>query len=139
MSTCRGCGKEIVWAETSHGKKVPLDPKALVFSVMDQGGKLIAVKPSGGPAGERFMVSHFATCPDAEDFSGRNSKGSQEAPAPRAEINYSEPKTADDDVPFGQPITMPTFDPPDPVLDPPSDPPDFGGGSSGGGGADGSW
>jgi len=70
MNTCRGCGKEIVWAETQHGKKVPLDPKALVFSVMSENGKMIAVSLTGhrGPAGDLIMTSHFATCPNANDF-----------------------------------------------------------------------
>ena len=87
MTTCRSCNREIVWAETSHGKKVPLDPKALVFSVMSQGDKLIAVKPTGGPIGERFMVSHFATCPDANQWSGQKRE-----PAP--DQHFSEPKEA---------------------------------------------
>lgn len=85
MTTCRGCGREIVWAETSHGKKVPLDPKALVFSVVQEGSKLIAVKPIGMPS-ERWMVSHFATCPAAADFSGRNRD------VPVIQRHFSEPK-----------------------------------------------
>ena len=68
VSTCRGCGKEIVWATTQHGKNIPLDPKALVFSVLPEGGKLIAVKPGGGAIGERWMVSHWSTCLKAADF-----------------------------------------------------------------------
>lgn len=63
---CRTCGREIVWKTTQHGKKVPLDPKAIVFSVVGD----IAVKPTPGVAGETFMVSHFATCPDANGWSG---------------------------------------------------------------------
>ncbi len=71
MSTCRSCGREIVWARTQHGKSVPLDPKALVFSVVkENNGELIAVKPTPGVAGEVFMVSHFATCQDANKWSG---------------------------------------------------------------------
>lgn len=85
-SVCRGCGKEIVWAETNHGKKIPLDPKALVFSVLPQGSGLIAVKPSGGPIGERFMVSHWATCPNANDFH------KPKPAAPPADRHFSEPQ-----------------------------------------------
>lgn len=70
MSTCRSCGRDILWAETQHGKKVPLDTKALVFSVVQDGMKFIAVKPTGGVIGERFLVSHFATCPEANAWSG---------------------------------------------------------------------
>lgn len=72
MTVCKGCGKEILWATTSHGKNVPLDPKALVFSVVKENGKLIAVKPTPGLRGEEFFVNHFATCSKASEFSGRN-------------------------------------------------------------------
>lgn len=95
-SFCRSCGRQIVWAETSHGKKVPLDPKALVFSVMNDKGKLIAVKPSGGPIGEQFMVSHFATCPDANKWSGQHrEETTPESKTPftmAPERHFSEPK-----------------------------------------------
>jgi hypothetical protein len=83
MSACRTCGREIVWKTTQHGKKVPLDPKALVFSVVGD----IAVKPTPGVAGETFMVSHFATCPDANEWSKNKA-----APADR---HFSEPQTVD--------------------------------------------
>jgi hypothetical protein len=72
---------EIVWKTTQHGKKVPLDPKAIVFSVVGD----IAVKPTPGVTGEVFMVSHFATCKNAADFSGKN----RDVPA---EKHFSEPK-----------------------------------------------
>ncbi len=86
MSTCRSCGREIVWAETQHGKSVPLDPKALVFSVIQEGAKLIAVKPSGGAIGERWMVSHFATCVDANKWSGHRPG------EPMPDRHFSEPR-----------------------------------------------
>ncbi len=71
---CKRCGKAIVWARTQHGKAVPLDPKALVFSVASERGQLIAVSLTGhvGPTGDQMMVSHFATCPFADEFSGKN-------------------------------------------------------------------
>jgi hypothetical protein len=84
-SKCRSCGREIVWAETQHGAKVPLDPKALVFSVLEVGNKLIAVKP-GGLHGERWLVSHFATCKDANAWSGHKPGD------PMPEKHFSEPK-----------------------------------------------
>ncbi len=86
MNVCRSCGREIVWAETQHGAKVPLDPKALVFSVVQEGTKLIAVKPTGGVTGERWMVSHFATCIDASRWSGHRPGD------PMPERHFSEPK-----------------------------------------------
>lgn len=87
VSRCRGCGKEILWAETNHGKKIPLDPKAPVFSVVSDNGKLIAVIPSGGLIGERFYVSHFSTCIYANDFS---------ASRKTSEPHFSEPKEPND-------------------------------------------
>lgn len=83
MTTCRGCGKEIVWAITNNGKNIPLDPKALVFSVLPEGGKLIAIKPVG-VLGERWLVSHWATCPKAEDF--------HKKPEPQPDLHFSEPR-----------------------------------------------
>jgi hypothetical protein len=86
VTTCRGCGKEILWAETEHGKKIPLDPKALVFSVVkDDHGRLIAVAPSGGPIGEKFYVSHWATCREVL-------KPKQDRVWEQPQRNFNEPK-----------------------------------------------
>ena len=89
---CKGCGNTIVWAETSHGKNVPLDPKAVVYSVRPENGKLIAVAITGhtGPSGDTIMVSHFNTCPKANDFSG-----SRRVAPPEPEKHFSEPQTAE--------------------------------------------
>ncbi len=87
QSKCRSCGKEIVWAKTQHGKAVPLDPKALVFSVMMEKGEMLAISITGhkGHAGDTIMVSHFATCPDANKWSGHK-------PAePQPDKHFSEP------------------------------------------------
>lgn len=83
MSTCRGCGKEIVWAKTSNGANIAMDPKALVLSVLPEGGKLIAIKPIG-VQGERWLVVHWATCPNAEDF--------HKKPDPQPQRHFSEPE-----------------------------------------------
>lgn len=68
MSTCKGCGKEIVWGITSDGKKIPLDPRPPVYSFTPLVGETL-----NGLKVERMYnahVSHFATCPKANDFSG---------------------------------------------------------------------
>jgi len=66
-SNCKGCGKEIFWGTTWDGKSIPLDPRAPVYS---------AVKPWDASScivrTELAMVSHFATCPNANDFSASN-------------------------------------------------------------------
>lgn len=78
--TCRGCQGPMLWALTDKGKGIPLDPD----SVPD--GNLVA---AGEPAADGRMVvryirkgeelpegtlrfkSHFATCPNAEQFRSR--------------------------------------------------------------------
>ena len=64
MSVCKGCGKEIVWGTTEEGKKIPLDPRPPVYR------KLAIV--NGELTVDRVdfaLVSHFATCSKANDFS----------------------------------------------------------------------
>lgn len=60
---CKGCGRPIVWARnTQTEKRVPLDPKPVCYVVQEFDGELIC-----GPV--TAMVTHFATCPKASDFS----------------------------------------------------------------------
>lgn len=69
MSTCKGCGKSIVWATTPQGRRIPLDANTPTYTV--------TVFPENTPAiAERSaaMVSHFVTCPKANDFSGSRKK-----------------------------------------------------------------
>lgn len=67
MSNCRGCGKKIIWAVTVDGKKIPLDPTPPTYGAADDS----EIHTDGQFIGRsRAMVSHFATCPKANDFSG---------------------------------------------------------------------
>ena len=59
---CRGCGKKIVWGETPEGKKIPLDPSPPTYYYDDDSGECERT--------HNIYVSHFATCPFANDFSG---------------------------------------------------------------------
>jgi len=71
-SKCRGCGKTILWIETDEGKKVPLDPSPPVYVVKST--------KHGNAYGYRFrlaMVSHFATCPNANEFSASGRDGEE--------------------------------------------------------------
>jgi len=66
VSACKGCGKTIVWAEVKvEGKpvvRVPLDPRPPIYRV-DRPGHATRAE-------DRWMVTHFATCPKANKFSG---------------------------------------------------------------------
>lgn len=74
---CRGCGAEIVFAGTVNGKAMPVDllpePGGNV-RLLDQDG--LAYVEVLGPleqqiaedAGEPLHYSHFATCPNQEEF-----------------------------------------------------------------------
>lgn len=66
MSTCKGCGAKIVWGRTEDGKNIPLDAKAPVYELLVEGTTLCRRAP------RVFLVSHFATCPDANKFSASN-------------------------------------------------------------------
>lgn len=67
-SLCRGCGKPIVWGTDENGKRIPLDPRAPVYLVVEgvNGYELKRVP--------QVLVTHFATCSKAQDFSGRSAK-----------------------------------------------------------------
>lgn len=63
MARCRSCGAEIVWAETSGGRYMPLDPEPRQDgNMIIENGRAIAAGPLD--QGERF-VAHFVSCPDA--------------------------------------------------------------------------
>ena len=63
-SLCRGCGKPIVWAKDPTGKAIPLDPRPPVYLVTSEDDEARCVRQPNS------MVSHFATCPAANQFSG---------------------------------------------------------------------
>ncbi len=70
-TTCRGCGKPIVFAMGPNGKLIPLDPKPHVYTVESESvdsSQLVARLVPGA------MVTHFATCTAANQFSGSGVK-----------------------------------------------------------------
>ena len=83
-STCKGCGATLRWIKTAAGKAMPCDPGRVVEFLSDlpvPGPRLTLVTPEGqvvtGPRataitpGARSVegyVSHFATCPHANQF-----------------------------------------------------------------------
>lgn len=74
MTTCRSCGAEIEWARfSSGGKRVPLDPPG------DEPGNLVVLGRQAGlpivtvvAAGLGDRTSHFATCPDNNQWRKRS-------------------------------------------------------------------
>jgi len=69
IGRCKGCEKVVVWALDAEGKWIPLDPTPPVYHV--------ALDPKGQPRclrAQAAMVSHFATCPKANEFSGSKKK-----------------------------------------------------------------
>lgn len=69
-SPCKGCGKPIVWARTPDGKRIPLDPRPPVYlwsaNETEDGYACFRADKTESTA---YFVSHFATCPKANDFS----------------------------------------------------------------------
>ncbi len=62
-----------MWGELRGGKKIPLDPKPPVYfySMLDGQAERAAVG---------HYVTHFATCPKANDFSASKKKPQGELP-----------------------------------------------------------
>ena len=81
-TTCRACGKPIIFLKTLKGKTTPVDAEAVYF-IPDLAGKNLYVLPDGGtmrgvePKPEdkdRHIgyISHFATCTTPDFFRKRN-------------------------------------------------------------------
>jgi hypothetical protein len=68
---CKGCGKRILFARVKNQKgdlvHVPLDPAPPIYHIaFNEDGTAEAVRGTRN----RLMVSHFNTCPKANEFSG---------------------------------------------------------------------
>lgn len=74
VSRCRACDAPIVWAVTSAGKQMPVDAtpnvKGNIVLYEDRGGKPLALVVESGRVSSDAprYVSHFATCPKADQF-----------------------------------------------------------------------
>jgi len=66
---CKGCGKPILFARDEKGTMQVLDPRAPIFSFNggDLDGEFQVHRAEG------HFVSHFATCPKANQF-GKSAK-----------------------------------------------------------------
>ena len=59
MPECKKCGAEIKWMQTVNSKWIPVD-----VDTIDDRGAIIFDQDQG-------MISHFATCPEADHFRKR--------------------------------------------------------------------
>lgn len=60
--SCAACERDIIWAWTEQGKRMPVDPKPTMRGTLEQSrGKMQFVMVP-------IYESHFATCPQAEEF-----------------------------------------------------------------------
>ena len=72
MSICRSCGAGITWAKTAQGRSMPVDRDPvpdgnITLEDTDIGTSIATVHGPDDPIeGERY-VSHFATCPNANE------------------------------------------------------------------------
>jgi hypothetical protein len=58
--TCKSCGAAIVWAQTESGRRMPLDAEP------ERRFVLAGVEPTIARSVPTY-VSHFATCPQADE------------------------------------------------------------------------
>ena len=80
ISKCRSCGADIIWIKMASGKMMPCNAVPIRYRLNFASGKLTLVTPDGKIArgnadpvsGERVgYLSHFATCPCAEQHRRR--------------------------------------------------------------------
>jgi hypothetical protein len=70
-STCRSCGEPIIWVTTERGKKMPLDAEPHPerrgqFVFTGPGTVRFGAPGTPIPVGVETFVSHFSTCPHAQ-------------------------------------------------------------------------
>lgn len=81
---CRACGAPIMFLKTAKGKTMPVDEGAVFFKAHPDGKELFILgdgstmrgnQVSDRAEGDQFgYISHFATCPNADDFRKRGKK-----------------------------------------------------------------
>lgn len=69
MSRCRSCGARITWAPTERTRTaIPLQPDP-AGNLLIRHGLAVAITGTVAPReGERRYVTHFATCPDRDQW-----------------------------------------------------------------------
>lgn len=71
-TTCKSCGAEIIWAKTRMGKVMPLDAKPSPNGNMAYAaGETHAYTEADAKLHRDRYTSHFATCPDHQQWRQR--------------------------------------------------------------------
>lgn len=76
FSTCRSCGRQIIWIRTKAGKNMPCDTTLINYkldgnatdNIVTENGNVIRCNArdiSPEEADGTGYISHFATCPNA--------------------------------------------------------------------------
>lgn len=67
---CNSCEVPIIWCETTTGRRMPMDatpdPKKGTFVILN--GRARTANDEDRALLRPLHTSHFATCPDAEDW-----------------------------------------------------------------------
>lgn len=72
MATCRSCEALIIWAETTNGKRMPIDERPTAKgNLVYVSGEARAATDDDRRLKRPLYTSHFATCPDAATFRRR--------------------------------------------------------------------
>lgn len=82
MAQCRSCDAEIIWIKTKQGKNMPCDPLEIHHDEANDGdvlvgydGTVTVVRLNRQLPNVKGHVSHFATCPDAQNWRSTTKEG----------------------------------------------------------------
>ena len=76
-SACSSCGRAIIWTVSSYGARLPLDARPVtVYEIEEDDGQVNALNLKDqiddlwpGVKRAKLYVSHFLTCPNADEHS----------------------------------------------------------------------
>lgn len=76
---CRSCGAPIIWVVTENGRRIPLDADSerrfvIRDSIQAKGPRLALVRPT--------YQTHFATCPQADQWRKDGGAGDADPDSP---------------------------------------------------------
>ena len=82
LPLCKYCGAKIMWVETASGARMPVDPDLVWSDDCDHGdklvtldGRVVVIDQKQEVESVEGYVSHFATCPKADEARKTRRKG----------------------------------------------------------------